>query len=343
MRRSLRAVATALVLALSVTACSSGGGEGGGVLLPAQPEAIATGSIGDTSRLAVTPPADGALVGAYVKPAEGDFNDSGKVRAVDAFESKLGRRLDIVHTYRTWEDPFFADSDLEFIRRGQTIMASWSGADTRLIAAGHYDDTLRITAGQIRDMGRPIMLRWRFEMDRPNLQAEVWSGPDFVAAWKHIWQIFKDAGATNVSWVWCPTAKGFVDGVAPEFFPGDDFVDWLCITTYPGDVKQTVAPLSTLVKPFLVWAAQHRKPIVIGEYGIPKILPSEVRAAWLRDATTVYQMNPQIKGVIYFESDPGDRKESHHYELRDDPVALAAFAQMCNASYFNPNRRTLTS
>jgi len=340
MRRSLLAVATALVLAAG--ACTNGNHDKATGIIPSTPEPIATGSVGDTSHLAVLPPAHGALVGAYVKPAEGDFNDAGKVRAVDAFEAKLGRRMDIVHTYRTWSDPFFADSDLEFIRRGQTLLASWSGTDTRLIVLGRYDDLIRQNAQQIRDMGRPILLRWRWEMDRPNLQAEVWSSQDFIAAWKHIWTIFREVGATNVSWVWCPTAKGFVDGIAGAYYPGDDYVDWICVTTYPGDVKQSVAPLSALIKPFLQWAAGHAKPIIIGEYGIPKTLSSAIRAAWLRDATEVYELNPQIRAVVYFESDPGDRKESHHYELRDDPEALAAFVQMCNDPYFNPNQRTLT-
>lgn len=343
MRRPLAAAAIALLL-VGVGACTAkAGGRGGGPVEESDPQPIATASVG-TGHLAVSPPPAGALIGAYVKPAPGDFTDPGKVRAVDAFESMLGRPMDIVHTYRTWTDEFFSPSDLEFIRRGQTLLASWGGTDTRVITSGRYDDLIRKNAQEIKDMGRPILLRFRWEMDRPNLRAEVWSSQDFVAAWKHIWTIFNEVGAENVSWVWCPTAKGFADNLAQAFYPGDQYVDWICITTYPPDVrKNALTPLSALVKPFLEWAAGHQKPIIIGEYGIPKILASTTRAAWLTDATTVWRSNPQIKAVIYFESDPGDRQESHHYELREDPVALDAFKAMVNDPYFNPDRRRLNA
>ena len=79
---------------------------------------------------------------------------------------------------------------------------------------------IRKHADDIRAMGRPIMLEWRWEMDRPNLRAEVWSGADYVAAWKHIRQIFAEEGVTNASWVWCPTSDGFANGTGAGLLPG---------------------------------------------------------------------------------------------------------------------------
>ena len=54
----------------------------------------------------------------------------------------------------------------------------------------------------------------------------------YVAAWDHIRAIFTAVGATNVSWVWCPTGIGFEDGRAKPYYPGDNEVDWVCADVY---------------------------------------------------------------------------------------------------------------
>jgi glycosyl hydrolase family 26 len=300
------------------------------------PEAIATGADGLNGGPALPLPASGAYVGAWVKPPADDFSQSGRVSIVDDFQQQIGRPLDIIHTYRQWEDPFLTDSDLEFIRRGQVLQYAWAGTDTRTIVSGRYDDMIRANADAIRGMGRPIMLEWRWEMDRPNLQSEVWSADDYTAAWRHIWTIFKNENVQNVSWVWCPTAGGFDNGRAPAFYPGDDVVDWLCVDAYPGtDIK----PMADLLRSFLQWAKGHPKPIIIGEYGVPLSLSPADRAAWLTNAAAVFRANAQIKAVSYFESNPADHQDPHNYQIRDDPVALAAFKQMVNDPYFNPAHR----
>ena len=53
---------------------------------------------------------------------------------------------------------------------------------------------------------------------------------DYVAAWRHVHDIFTSVGATNATWVWCP----YVDatpklGPLARYYPGDDYVDWTCL------------------------------------------------------------------------------------------------------------------
>src|SRR4029450_4449018 len=86
---------------------------------------------------------------------------------------------------------------------------------------GHAADRGGAEARRIRALRRPILLRFRWEMDRPNLRATMWSAEDFVAAWRHVRRIFAQERVRNVSWVWCPTAEGFERGEAPDFYPGD--------------------------------------------------------------------------------------------------------------------------
>jgi glycosyl hydrolase family 26 len=337
-RRAARMLASLTVLALLGAAAACSGGDdrrraAGSPGSARSPEAVATAA-GPLSGGNVPVPAHGAYVGAWVNPLPSDYTQSGRLSAERDFEQQLGRPLDIVHTYRKFEEPFFTSSDLEFVRRGATLLFSWAGTDTRTIAAGRYDDLLRDRARRVRELDRPILLEWRWEMDRPNLQAEVWSGEDYVKAWRHIREVFAQQGVSNASWVWCPTADGFASGRAQSYYPGDDQVDWVCVDAYPGD---TIRPMGDILRPFLEWAKDRSKPIVIGEYGCPRSLAPDERAAWLRDAAAVFRANTKIKAVLYFEANPTDRSSDRfHYQIRDDPPALEAFRQMVQDPYFNP-------
>ncbi|MFF5291549.1 glycosyl hydrolase [Paractinoplanes globisporus] len=279
----------------------------------------------------VRAPREGALVGAWIKPEE--LTHVGRLAAVDSLESDLGRRLNIINTYRRFDQMVGTASDEEFLSEGATLMISWATGDNRSILDGEHDDLIRKQAQAIRKIHRPVLLRMRWEMDRPNLRATMWSGGDYVAAWKYVRAIFHEEGADNVSWVWCPTAEGFVRGDAPAFYPGDDQVDWTCVDVYAGETFQ---PIGELMGPFLQWAAPHPKPIIIGEFGVAKAWGSSGRAAWLRDASRTFKANPQIKAVAYFESDPAGNGPTKQFQLTGDKAAFKAFHTLVRDPYFNP-------
>ena len=121
------------------------------------------------------PPQTGAYLGAWIKPDK--LTHEGRVDAVGALEQSLGRRLDIVNTYRRFEQPVGTESDREFLDQGATLMVSWATGDNRSITAGRHDDLIRAQAKAIRKVKEPVLLRMRWEMDRPNLRATMWSGP----------------------------------------------------------------------------------------------------------------------------------------------------------------------
>ena len=280
------------------------------------------------------PPRRGAYLGAWIKPEA--LTHPGRVAAVGELEADLGRRLDILNTYRRFDQMVGTESDQEFLSQGANLMVSWATGDNRSILAGEHDQLIRRQARAIRAVGRPVLLRMRWEMDRPNLRATMWSGADYIAAWKYVRAIFHAERATNVSWVWCPTAEGFIRGDAPAFYPGDDQVDWTCVDVYAGNVFQ---PIGTLMGPFLRWAADRPKPIIVGEFGVAKAWGSAGRAAWLRDAERTFKANPQIKAVTYFESNPEGNGPKQQFQLAGDTAAFRAFAEMTKDPYFNPKTR----
>jgi len=251
----------------------------------------------------------------------------------------LGRRLDIVHTYLKWQAPFPTVSDLAFAQQGSTLLVSWAGADTRTIVSGAYDKWIRKRALEIKAFGHPVFLEWRWEMDRPNLRWQIHSGTEYVAAWRHIRAIFRAEHVNNAAWVWCPTAAGFADGRAAAFYPGDSQVDWICADAYPGATGYR--SFASTAGPFLTWAAQHPRPVMIGEYGVPQSYGSAGRAAWLRDAMRTAQDDPQIKALVYFDADPTGHGPRLSYSLESDAAALREFRGIADSSYFNPLRRSV--
>ncbi len=276
-------------------------------------------------------PRRGALFGAWIKPDA--LTHVGRLAAVDSLQADLGRPLSIVNTYRRFEQMVGTPSDKEFLARGATLMISWATGDNRSILDGEHDDLIRKQAQEVRKIRRPVLLRMRWEMDRPNLRATMWSGADYIAAWKYVREIFKEEHADNVSWVWCPTAEGFIRGDAPAFYPGDDQVDWTCVDVYAGEKFQ---PIGELMGPFLTWAAQRPKPIVIGEFGVAKAWGSTGRANWIKDARRTFKVNPQIKAIAYFESNPEGNGPTKQFQLTGDPPAFKAFHSMVKDPYFNP-------
>ncbi|GLY01052.1 glycosyl hydrolase [Actinoplanes sp. NBRC 101535] len=277
------------------------------------------------------PPGRGAYLGAWIKPDE--LTHVGRLAAVGGLEQSLGRRLNFINTYRRFDQMMGTASDKEFLSQGASLMISWATGDNRSVLAGEHDRLIRRQARAIKKIKRPVLLRMRWEMDRPNLRATMWSGADYIAAWKYVRDIFRDERTENVSWVWCPTAEGFVRGEAPDFYPGDDQVDWTCVDVYAGAEFQ---PIGTLMGPFLDWAAQRPKPIVIGEFGVAKAWGSANRAAWLRDAERTFKANQQIKAVAYFESDPEGNGPNQQFQLSGDKAAFGAFHSLVRDPYFNP-------
>jgi len=273
----------------------------------------------------VEPPTHGALFGAYVDPPV--YTEQGRIEAYENFESQVGRTLDIFHDFHKWRDAFPSHADRYFAARDVTVLLSWAGTRTSEILSGRDDWMIRERAEELVQFGHPVLLRWRWEMNRPNLRGEIGSPADYVAAWRHIHDIFQQVGADDVSWVWCPLASGTADRDFGAYYPGDEYVDWICVDVYPDGPSQSFAQVA---EGFMSWAAGVDKPVLIGEFGRRRGERGD-RSVWLREAQEYVSNTPQIKAVCYFESDRGT---SGAYGVSGDPVALAAFKAWANAPYF---------
>jgi hypothetical protein len=280
-------------------------------------------------------PAHGAYFGAWVR--QGAYTQANQIAALDSLQGQLGRRLDIVHTYLTWQGLFPTVSDQVALGQGSMLLISWAGIDSAAVNSGRFDGVIRERAREFRALHRPVFLEWRWEMDRPNLRGFSGTPAEFIAAWRHVRAIFAQQHVRNVAWVWCPTAKGFgPGGDAAAYYPGDNEVDWTCADVYPG--PGPYRSFADAAGPFLQWASHHRKPVMIGEFGVPQRYTPTQRAEWLRAAAETVRSDAQVKALVYFDS--GEATADPAYSMAIDPGSgpMQALREMADSSYFDPRR-----
>jgi beta-mannanase len=246
--------------------------------------------------------------------------------ALDTFQRQIGRSLSIVQDFHPWQESFPTDFDRQVADSPATLLLSWAGTDTRQIASGRHDTLIRQRAQAIKELGSPILFRWRWEMDRPNLASVVHSPADYIAAWKHVRSIFQEVGATNAGWVWCPLSTGFDEGRAGAYYPGDDQVEWICTDAYSPDPS---VPFASVAASFLSWAADHDKPIIFAEIGAQHT-GGTARAEWLRGVAETTERYPQIKAVVYFEANVDRDGYQRSWSLRTSATDLAALRSIAD-------------
>jgi len=276
---------------------------------------------------------DGALLGIST-----ELSAAARAPRFEKLEADAGRQLDIGHVFHSWDKPIPTRDDLFHIDGDRILMISWNGTDTKEIAAGVHDEWIRTQAAAVRDLDRPVLLRWLWEMDGQRRRAWVHSGPDYVAAWKQIRSVFDEVGADNAQFVWCPNEFLFWDGGDPEpWYPGDEHVDWLCADGYNWASATTDPEWITIDKifeDFVEWAAPRNKPIVIAETGSNEG-EDGAKAEWLRSVPELLRNElPEIDAVVYFDK---DFTEFGHPDWRLDTSdsAYEGWIDMANDPYFN--------
>jgi len=327
-----------LVLAAAVGFVATRGGGGGSAHPPRGTTAVSPPVAGPGDRPGQAgpelAPARGALFGAFV--ARDPTPGSSLVAAYQAFESRLGRRLDIVQSYYPFETPFPTDLERTVLDAGQIPLISWNGTDTAAVVSGSQDALIAQRADAVKALGKPILLRWFWEMDGNRKAHFVDSPGGYIAAWRHIRDVFRRHGATNAAFVWCPDGFAFDNGRAQLFYPGDDSVDWVCADGYDmtpvGTAASRLKTFQQAFAGFYAFGQQHGKPMMVGEFGETE-RPDDQRAKWLADARDVLKTRfPAIRAVVYWEAI--DRRTNYDARVSSSPGSLAALRAIALDPWF---------
>jgi hypothetical protein len=292
-----------------------------------------------TARAAVVTPTTGAYFGAYVQPHRG----SDLIHSVAAFETKLGRTLAIVNKYHDFTMQNYAD-EASLISSGHEVMVSWHPTDgksnpnrAREIVAGRWDRVIRTAADRMKALDAPLLLRWDFEMDQDRGQWENIGGPSrFIAAWRHMYNLFQRRGATNVEWMWAPRAQSFKTGRAQHYYPGAGYVDWIGASAVP---EKNWAPFAKIFNGgshggFYTWASQRHKPLVVWVGVRERPNHPTWKARWLGHLrSTLKRSMTAVKALIYYDAASPD---GLRYYAHTSTRAWRAFRGMALDPYFNP-------
>jgi len=287
--------------------------------------------------------------GVHTQPSSGGIE--GAQAAIVDLESSVGRKFDFDRQFYRWDVDFPTPYDRWSAEQGRMMVISWSAimqaggpvlwSD---IAAGRYDDTfIKPRAKAIAAFGRPIFFAFDHE---PEARIKTNGTPaEFVAAWRHIVDVFRAQHVTNVTWVWIVIDYSFWTGAVKSYFPGDQYIDWIGVDGYNWFTcrSDNIAPWrswTAIFDPARVFAAQHpSKPVMVAELGSVEdpAVPGR-KASWLTDATLTLKRTSwsQFRGLIYYNKrdrwDPAGR--DCDWRVTTSPIALQAFSSMGADPYF---------
>jgi mannan endo-1,4-beta-mannosidase len=226
---------------------------------------------------------------------------------------------------------------------GQAIRPGYSLAE---IANGSLDTYLTKYAHAVAALGLPMAIRLDHEMNGSWYPWSIYTqvnGRDgktgaewYRLMWQHVHDVFTRAGATNVLWVWSPNIITWSRSDFKNFYPGDDYVDWIGLSGYYRRTSEqptfdaTYGP--TLRKLRSQQLFPHApKPILLAEIGATENGGSKV--TWINDLFAAFAKpeNADLVGFCWFNNivtaSPGDPSAvTNDWRIRSSKAAAAAFA-----------------
>jgi hypothetical protein len=309
---------TARLLALSIVAA---------VAVGIAPSTDRAGAALD-SKLA---PPDATLLGSYVKPS--GWSQAAVKSSITKRENQLTRKYDIMQWFYPWGDAFPTWKEKWDIQNGRIPLIAWGDVKTSAINSGSHDNYIRARADATKALGSPVFIRWFSEMDTNYHHENAVSPSSYISAWRRIHKIFTNRGATNVVWVWCGTAAGFQYNRSQPYYPGAEYVDWICADGYnwaPRKDGTEWTSFRTLFQHFYSWGSSQGKPLMIAETGTEEDTVPGRKAQWIKDAANTMKTDyTNIKAFVYFDARATDFFNTY-YDWRIDTSAtsLQAFKAM---------------
>ena len=285
----------------------------------------------------------------------------------DVFETRAQKKMSILHWGQPWKmngsyQSFYAPWFDKVRSHGSIPLIDWSAwnlgyginqPDFSLstIYAGAYDDYIQQWALSAKSWGHPFFLRFDWEMNG-NWQfpwSEQLNGNqpgDYIKAWQHVHDIFKQNNVTNVTWVWCPNISGPTTRSMASLYPGDAYVDWTCLDGYNKESTWlgfhtlfTGSGINWLFNSYQeILAVAPTKPIMLGEVASLEAGDGGAKkAAWITDAfiTQLPTNFPKIKAVVWFNWD--DNNPAYTFPIESSQASVDAFANAIKSEYYAAN------
>jgi hypothetical protein len=277
-----------------------------------------------------------------------DFKD------LEIFESAASRDPNLLSWYAGWDVPYDPAAVTAAWSRGMLPMITWEprpnvtpdGPDSdpsvnpqytlESIIDGSHDAYIRSFAQAVAKQGYPIVLRFAHEM---NGNWYPWSEQvngnqpgQYVQAWRHVHDLFTEAGATNVIWLWspnidtwCGTCNNTHSTPMSELYPGAAYVDWVGLTGYyrkvitnpDGSVKPATFANTFGSSMAEIEAAAPGKRVLLAEVGATEV--GGQKANWMTSVLAEVASDPDLLGLVWFDHshDGNDWRIESSYEASE--------------------------
>ncbi len=232
--RTLLAGATVAIVALGTLSVTSPAA--------ATPAAAATPITATSTAAAAqtaTPLGTRVTVGAYV-----DGMDSNPA-LLNQFDQTIGEPTTVASIFRGYGEIFPSAADIALTNGGQrSLLVAWYLDVDRFTGytSGAHDAYLTQEADAVKAYNGVVYIRPWAEMNgdwqdfQPTASGSAQFGgtpAEFIAAWQHVVNVFRTAGATNVRWVFNPTSDTYAETTdVATIWPGAGYVDVLGIDGY---------------------------------------------------------------------------------------------------------------
>jgi hypothetical protein len=289
---------------------------------------IAVAAIGFTGANFTFLPSTPPTVHASLPPAAdsylGVFEDGSppNYEPIAEFAQAAGRPPNLVEYYSGWAQPF-ATSYAQMIHTHGIIpfvQIDPTLASVSAIAAGDYDIYLRLYADSVRNFGHPVVIGFGHEM---NASWYSWGyrrtpSSTFIAAWRHIVNLFRGQGADNVTWLWTLQADQSGTGPVESWWPGASYVNWIGIDGY------YTRPSDTFARVFGETIDQVReftdKPVLLSETAVGPEAGQALKIPNLFEGIHKYKM----LGLVWFDK-VGGTILHQDWRIENNPVAEFSF------------------
>jgi beta-mannanase len=270
--------------------------------------------------------------------------------SIDLWEDNLRWPVELLGIYQAWQSPyrgFYSQELREIHRTGRTPMITWEPWELpvpgkpphdqaefslKRILAGDYDKYIWTWAKASKSLALPYLLRPMHEM---NGNWYPWCGTvngnqpgEYVEAWRYLHGMFQAAGATQVSWVWCPYIFSFPEwqkNTIPCYYPGDAYVDWIALDGYNWGDSQSWSRWQSFEELFSS-GYEHvtrltDKPLLIAE--IASAETGGNKSLWIRSALEALTRSfPRVEGLVWFNI-----KKECDWRINSSTTALLAFRE----------------
>lgn len=177
------------------------------------------------------------------------------------------------------------------------------------VIAGTLDSKLHAEAANAKSYGKEVILRPWHEMNGSwypwAMDGGDGTSAQFIAAWRHVVDIFKADGATNVKFCFCAncdTSPGVTGPAANTYWPGTSYVDYIAVDGYEGiDYSGASRSFPAIFQHMYdTLAGLHPSaPFLVGETACQTLTYQTAYLNSIYNSTTF----PNMVGVLWFQID----------------------------------------